>query len=89
MALIVAKNPTAVSRGRTGCEKGGPAGAGKTTPGQRSDSARKAEAKPTTGAVDTSKRALHLCLRRIKDAENKSELHRLTEELQRILFRRR
>ncbi|MGD0436810.1 MAG: hypothetical protein ABSB86_10115 [Bryobacteraceae bacterium] len=38
--------------------------------------------------VDTSKKALHLCLTRIKDAKNDDELRRLTEELQRIVFHR-
>jgi len=38
--------------------------------------------------LDTSKKALHLCLKRIKDARNDSELRRLTEELQRIVFHR-
>jgi hypothetical protein len=37
---------------------------------------------------DTSKKALHLCLKRIKDAKNESELRRLTEELQKIVFRK-
>jgi hypothetical protein len=35
---------------------------------------------------DTSKKALHLCLHRIKNAKNENELRRLTEELQRIVF---
>jgi len=36
--------------------------------------------------LDTSKKALHLCLKRIKDAKNENELRRLTEELQKIVF---
>jgi hypothetical protein len=36
--------------------------------------------------LDTSKTALHLCLKRIKDAKNDGELRRLTEELQKIVF---
>ena len=40
------------------------------------------------GLPDTSKKALHLCLKRIKDAKNENELRRLTEELQRIVFSR-
>jgi len=36
----------------------------------------------------TSKAALHACLNRIKDAESESDLRRLTEELQRIVFHR-
>jgi hypothetical protein len=39
-------------------------------------------------AIDTSKKALHLCLKRIKDAKDEGELRRLTEELQRIVFHR-
>ena len=35
-----------------------------------------------------AKKALHLCLKRIKAANDETELRRLTEELQRILFRR-
>ncbi|MGA3015898.1 MAG: hypothetical protein ABSF62_02180 [Bryobacteraceae bacterium] len=38
--------------------------------------------------LDTSKKALHLCLKRIKDAKNETELRRLTGELQRIVFHR-
>jgi hypothetical protein len=46
------------------------------------------EAAPSTPVLDTSKKALHLCLRRIKDAKNETELRRLIEELQRIVFHR-
>ena len=46
------------------------------------------KAKPATTAVNTSKKALHLCLKRIKEAVTESELRRLTEELQRIVFNR-
>jgi hypothetical protein len=98
------KNPAAVALGRKGGKKGGPARAAKLTPEQRSESARKAvqarwskaqrgseemsEAAPATPVLDTSKKALHLCLKRIKDAKNENELRRLTEELQRIVFHR-
>src|SRR5271165_7077384 len=34
--------------------------------------------------IDTSKKALHVCLKRIKDATSEEEIRRLTEELQRI-----
>jgi hypothetical protein len=44
------------------------------------------EAATTTPLLDTSRRALHLCLKRIKDAKNENELRHLTEELQRIVF---
>ena len=96
------KDPAAVALGRKGGKKGGPARAAKLTPEQRSESARRAvqarwgknqgnqgnKAKPAPAAVDASKKALHLCLKRIKQAENQSELRRLTEELQRIVFHR-
>ena len=39
-----------------------------------------------TVVIDTSKKALHLCLKRIKNAKNENELRRLSEELQRIVF---
>jgi hypothetical protein len=44
------------------------------------------EAAPTAPVLDTSKKALHLCLKRIKDAKDENELRRLTEELQQIVF---
>lgn len=102
MALTVKKNPAAVALGRKGGAKGGPARAAKLTPAQRSESARKAvqarwaKAKAAGGdatapkiiPVDTSKKALHLCLKRIKQAKAESEIRRLTEELQRIVFHR-
>ena len=92
------KNPAAVALGRKGGKKGGPARAAKLTPEQRSESARKAVqarwskgkrgSAPATPVPGTSKNALHLCLRRIKGAKDETELHRLTEELQRIVFHR-
>ena len=39
--------------------------------------------------LDTSKKALHLCLKRFKDAKNENELRRLTEELQKIVFHKK
>jgi len=98
MTVNAKKNPAAVALGRKGGKKGGPARAAKLTPEQRSESARKAvqsrwsKAKggkdSVTSAVGASKKALHLCLKRIKDAKNENELRRLTEELQRIVFSR-
>ena len=95
---VTKKNPAAVALGRKGGKKGGPARAAKLTPEQRTESARKAvqarwsKAKSghnlATPVPDTAKKALHLCLKRIKDAKNDSELRRLTEELQRIVFHR-
>ena len=88
------KNPAAVALGRKGGKKGGPARAAKLTPEQRSESARKAvqarwsKAASAGPLLDTSKKALHLCLKRIKDAKDENELRRLTEELQRIVFHR-
>jgi len=46
-----------------------------------SDYIVRSEAAPATPALDTSKKALHLCLKRIKDAKNENQLRRLTEEL--------
>ena len=37
-------------------------------------------------APDTSRKALHLCLKRLKNAKDENEIRRLTEELQRIVF---
>lgn len=36
--------------------------------------------------VATSRKALHACLKRIKEAKDENDLRRLTEELQRIVF---
>jgi predicted nucleic acid-binding Zn ribbon protein len=49
---------------------------------------RKATSKaaPTTPLTDASRKALHLCLKRIKNAKDENELRRLTEELQKIVF---
>jgi hypothetical protein len=103
------KDAAAVTLGRRGGRKGGPARAAKMTPEQRSESARKAvrarwtKAKKSsshiartakeisvnrfaTPVIDTSKKALHLCLKRLKVAKNQTEIERLTEELQRIVF---
>ena len=94
------KNPAAVALGRKGGRKGGPARAAALTPEQRSASARKAvrarwaKAKPGAGSETTpptfsaSKKDLHACLKRIKDAKDDNELRRLTEELQKIVFHR-
>jgi hypothetical protein len=92
MAANAKKNPGAVALGRRGGKKGGPARAAKLTPEQRSESARKAvrarwaKAVPAAPVLDTSKKALHLCLKRIKEAKNEDELRRLTQELQKIVF---
>jgi len=41
-----------------------------------------------TPAIDTSKKALYACLKRIKETNDENELLRLAEQLQRIVFRR-
>ena len=76
MAQHAKKNPAAVALGRTGGKKDGPARAAKGSD----------VAALVAPVLDTSRKALHSCLKRIKDAQNENELHRLTEELQRIVF---
>ena len=44
------------------------------------------KAAPAAAVLDTSQKALHLCLKRIKDAKDENALRRLTEELQQIMF---
>jgi hypothetical protein len=44
------------------------------------------DAAPVTPFLDTSKKALHACLKHIQDAKNENDLRLLTEELQRIVF---
>ena len=59
----------------------------KTQPGKKFQLRKDlSEATPTAPTLDTSRKALHLCLKRIKSATDENELHRLTEELQRIVF---
>jgi hypothetical protein len=52
----------------------------------RKEAMSEAASAPTV--LDTSKKALHSCLKQIKNAKNESELRRLTEELQKIVFHR-
>jgi hypothetical protein len=94
------KNAAAVALGRKGGKKGGPARAARLTAEQRSESARNAvrarwakaqngsshAPAPTNPTLDTSRKALLLCLNRLKSAKNDAEIRRLTEELQRIVF---
>jgi hypothetical protein len=64
-------------------------GKGKTGIGTKTFGRVRKEINETVrAAVYTSKKALHLCLRRIKDAKDENEIRRLTEELQRIVFHR-
>jgi hypothetical protein len=92
------KDPAAVALGRKGGKKGGLARAAKLTPTQRSESARKAvqarwakskaERSAAAPVIDSSKKALYACLKRIKETNDEKELLRLAEQLQRIVFRR-
>jgi hypothetical protein len=45
-------------------------------------------AKKNPAAVGTSRKSLHLCLKRIEEAKDDKEIRRLTDELQRIVFHR-
>jgi hypothetical protein len=92
------KNPHAVALAKKGARKGGLTRAARMTAQQRSDSARRAvQARwakgdfvagttPAGSALDTSRKGLHRCLDRLKNAKTEAELRRLTEELQRIVF---
>jgi hypothetical protein len=92
------KDPAAVAPGRKGGKKGGLARAAKLTPAERSEGARKAvqarwaklkaNGSETAPVMDTSKKALSACLKRIKETSAEKEILRLTEQLQRIIFRR-
>jgi len=82
------KNPAAITLGREGGKIYGPARASRLTPEQRSQNAREAAfarwAKSRNGS--TSKRALHLCLKRLKNAKTEGTVRRCMDELQRIVF---
>jgi hypothetical protein len=96
------KNPATVGLASKGGKKAGPARAARLTPEQRSENARKAasarSAKSGNGSSgdargsapansrSTSKQALHICLKRLKNAKDDNEIRRLTDELQRIVF---
>ena len=98
MALKAAKrkNSAAVALGRKGGKKGGPARAAKLTPKQRSESARKAvqarwakakmETKQATSRPGTSDDAVLALLQRIKAANNPTEVRRLSDQLERMIF---
>jgi hypothetical protein len=62
--------------------------AGRSESARRAAQARWSKAAHATPALDTSKKALHTCLKRIKGAKNEKELRRLTEVLQSIVFHR-
>ena len=74
------KNPGAIVSGSP---------AARLTPEQRSEQARKAALARWAKSgprLSTSKRSLHLCLERLRNANGEGEIRRLTEELQRIVF---
>lgn len=90
------KNPAAVTLGRKGGKKGGPARAAKLTPEQRSESARKAVLARWTKAnggkeaatftMDTSDEAVFKLLKRIKESDDQNEVRQLSDELERVIF---
>lgn len=100
MAVAKKKNPAAVALGRKGGKKGGPARAAKLTPLQRSESARKAvqarwvktkrgtdyQATPTV--ANTSDRAMLDLLKRIKATNDRTEIRKLSDQLERVIFHR-
>jgi hypothetical protein len=89
--LVKEKNPAAVALGRNGGKKGGFARAAKLTPEQRSESARKAVqarwAKAKEGSnIKNSDQALLDLLKRIKTANDPTEIKRLSNQLERVIF---
>src|SRR5579863_3972086 len=84
------KDPAAVALGRKGGKKGGVARAAKLTPAQRSESARKAVrvrwAKAQPVATETSDKALLALLKQLKVATARSEIRRLSSEIERVIF---
>jgi hypothetical protein len=62
------------------------------TPEQRSENTRRSgdarESVRANSRLSTSKQALHICLKRLKSAQDGSQIRRLTDELQRIVFHR-
>jgi len=74
------------SKARTGKDRKGKG----ADPGIKKSSRVKAEVNEALPArpLDTSKKALHLCLKRIKEAKDEDEIRRLARELQRIVFYR-
>ena len=46
------------------------------------------KAKPTTSTVDTSDKAVLALLKRIKEADDRDEIRRLSEQLERAIFHR-
>jgi hypothetical protein len=97
------KDPAAVSLGRKGGLKGGPARAAHLTAEQRSASARKAvrarwaragkhvtdESPRASGASDTSDHALAALLTRLRVATDLAEIRLLSEKIERVIFHKR
>jgi hypothetical protein len=83
------KNAATVTSGRKSVKRGGPKQQEQLSPkrGNGISSDSRASARASSG-LSASKRALHLCLKRLKNAKDESEIRRLTEELQRIVFHR-
>jgi len=81
------KNRSAVALGRKVGNKVGPARAAKPAPEQRSESARKAvQAGGANTVADTSDQAVLALLKRIKAANNATEIRRLSDQLERVIF---
>jgi hypothetical protein len=98
------RNPATIGLAGKSGRKGGPARAARLAPEQFSENTRKAASarRPRSGngssgdargskpaiSLGTSKQALHACLKRLKAAKDESEIRRLADELQRIVFRK-
>jgi hypothetical protein len=96
------RNPGRIGPADKGGKKGVSARAARLTPEPRSENTRKAvPSRPPKGensgfgdgrestsahSLSASKQALHICLKRLKDAKNESEISHLTDELQMIVF---
>lgn len=95
------KDPAAVALGLKGGRKGGLARAANMTPAQRSESARKAVqarwtrrsgknasdyAAPAVVVTDTSEHAFLSLLKRYKATNNPTEMDRLSEQIERMIF---
>ena len=89
------KNPAAVALGRRGGNKGGLVRAAKLTSEQRGEGARKAvQAQGGSDfivkgtAIRTSDNALLSLLKRIKTTDNPAKIKRLSDQLERFIFRK-
>lgn len=95
--MPVTKNPAAVSLGRKGGLKGGPARAANLTPAQRSESARKAvqarwarvKAQRNSTQVqeaDSSDATLLSLLEKVKASSDPAEIRGLVERIEKVVF---